>query len=197
MTEQYNHVFVWRASLSEAELLRVTTVDLTTVWQVFGQPADLLKLNVGEGTEEHINLSHGMQRNFLERSAGTILSIRGADDRMGTVQYYELANFGAITVSRPLALQSPQQRLDWMKLLWSKLQPQGVAFAVSGREVEIEASDAEAGLRDWRRLRGVPLAELLILSQGLVPTAPAEATPVANGWLIQLQSDTTGGRAMH
>jgi hypothetical protein len=197
MSEQYNHIFVWSAKLSGQVLSRILVDDLSPIWTVLGEPADLLALNVEEGTEDRAELSGKIDPSLLQYRPGTILSVRGTEYRMGTVQYYELAKFGVVSISRPFRMLSSQQRLEWMNLLWARLHPEGVDLAVSGREIEIEASDIEATLRDWTHLRSRPLIELLVLSQQLLPNGAPDAIPVAHGWLIQLQSDESGGRATH
>lgn len=197
MSEQYNHIFVFGHSLSRAELSRVIADGLSPVWGVLGRPAHLLTLNVDEGIEQHADVSSRIDENLLQCPSGAILSIRGVESGFGTVQYYELAKHGVISISRPFRLLSPQQRFDWMRLLWSRLQPEGAIFAVSGREAELEASDVEAGIRDWTKLRSVPLLELAVLSDSLVLEAPSGATPVSDGLLFWLQPDESGGLGTH
>ena len=197
MSEQYNHVFVFGAPFSPAKLWRVLTDGLSPLWDVLGRPARLVTLNIEDGLEKHTDIAGHIDQKLLQCSSSEISSIRGTESGLGTVQYYELAEHGVISISRPFRLLSSQMRLDWMRLLWSRLQPHEAIFAVSGREAELEASGIEAGIRDWVSLRSIPLLELAVVSESLASSAPPGTTPVSHGFLICLQSDESGGQGMH
>jgi hypothetical protein len=164
---------------------------------VIGRPAHLLALNVDEGTEVHTAVEALMDEELLQCRPGTVFSVRGTENQIGTVQYYELASYGVVAVSRPFHLLSFQQRIDWMRLLWTRLRPRGAFLAISGRELEVSVSDVQSGIRDWTTLRGVPLVELLVLSDSVVLGTPSDSIPIEHGFLVRLQSDESGGLGMH
>ena len=197
MPEQYNHIFVFGYPLPAAGIARILADGVSPGWEVLGRPTQLMKLNVGQGIEQQTNVSGRIDESLLQGSPGTIFSVRGVESGLGTVQYYELGRYGAVSISRPLRLLSPRQRLDWMNLLWSRLRPAGAIFAVSGREAEIQASDVEVVIRDSTALRRIPLLELAVLSDSLVCGSHLGSTPVDHGVLIRLQPDDSGGAGTH